>query len=216
MRMVIGALAFTARSRPLMNPCLLSFRIYLIMAAFFSMLSVQRVHAQTDEIQVYDAEIANPGVLNLMVHNNYTPDGLNQPRFPGGLVPNHTLNGVPEWAYGVTDWFEQGLYLPLYSLSSNEGAVLNGFKVRELFVVPHAAEQTFFYGINFEFSSNAKHWGSQYVLLGNATNPWMASWKIRFHHQPDLRQFLERIQQPGLGAISPARVQPIANLGRCR
>jgi hypothetical protein len=30
--------------------------------------------------------------------------------------------------------------------------------VRELFVVPHAAEQTFFYSINFEFSYNAKHW----------------------------------------------------------
>jgi hypothetical protein len=114
--------------------------------------------AQTDEIQVYDAEIADPGVVNLMVHNNYTPDGLKQPRFPGGLVPNHTLNGVPEWAYGVTDWFEQGLYLPLYSDSSNLGPVLDGFKVRELFVVPHAAEQTFFYGINFEFSYNAKHW----------------------------------------------------------
>jgi hypothetical protein len=114
--------------------------------------------AQTDEIQVYDAEIADPGVLNLMVHDNFTPDGLKAPRFPGGLVPNGTLNGVPEWAYGVTDWFEQGLYLPLYSLSSNDGPVLNGFKVRELFVVPHAAEQTFFYGINFEFSYNAKHW----------------------------------------------------------
>lgn len=69
---------------------------------------------------------------------------LKTPRFPGGLVPNGTLNGVPEWAYGVTDWFEQGLYLPLYSLSSNDGPVLNGFKVRELFVVPHAAEQPFF------------------------------------------------------------------------
>ena len=114
--------------------------------------------AQTDEIQVYDAEIADPGVLNLELHNNYTPDGLKTPRFPGGLIPDHTLNGVPEWAYGVTDWFEQGLYLPLYSLSSNDGPVLNGFKVRELFVVPHAAEQTFFYGINFEFSYNAKHW----------------------------------------------------------
>ena len=115
-------------------------------------------YAQTDEIQVYDAEIADPGVLNLMVHDNFTPDGLKTPRFPGGLVPNGTLNGVPEWAYGVTDWFEQGLYLPLYSLSSNAGPVLNGFKVRELFVLPHAAEQTFFYGINFEFSYNAKHW----------------------------------------------------------
>jgi len=115
-------------------------------------------HAQTDEIQVYDAEIAEPGVLNLELHNNYTFDGLKTPRFPGGLVPDHTLNGVPEWAYGVTDWFEQGLYLPLYSDSSNLGGTLNGFKVRELFVVPHAAEQTFFYGINFEFSYNAKYW----------------------------------------------------------
>jgi hypothetical protein len=59
--------------------------------------------AQTDEIQVYDAEIAEPGVFNLMVHNNYTFNGLASPRFPGALVPDHTLNGVPEWAYGVTD-----------------------------------------------------------------------------------------------------------------
>jgi hypothetical protein len=116
--------------------------------------------AQTDEIQVYDAEIAEPGVFNLMVHNNFTPDGLKTPRFPGGLVPNQTLNGVPEWAYGVTDWFEQGLYLPLYSVADGEGPVLNGFKVRELFVVPHAAERTFFYGVNFEFSYNSTHWDS--------------------------------------------------------
>ena len=27
--------------------------------------------AQTDEIQVYDAEIAAPGIFNLMIHNNY-------------------------------------------------------------------------------------------------------------------------------------------------
>lgn len=116
--------------------------------------------AQTDEIQVYDAEIAKPGVLNLMVHNNFTPDGLKTPRFPGALVANQTLNGVPEWAYGVTDWFEQGLYLPLYSVANGEGPVLDGFKVRELFVVPHAAERTFFYGVNFEFSYNSTHWES--------------------------------------------------------
>jgi len=93
-----------------------------------------------------------------MVHNNFTPGGLKTPRFSGGLVPNQTLNGVPEWAYGVADWFEQGLYLPLYSVANGEGPVLDGFKVRELFVVPHAAQQTFFYGINFEFSYNAQHW----------------------------------------------------------
>jgi hypothetical protein len=126
----------------------------LLLLVFWSVSAL----AQTDEIQVYDAQIAEPGVFNLMVHNNFTPEGLKTPRFPGGLVPNQTLNGVPEWAYGVTDWFEQGLYLPLYSVADGEGPMLNGFKVRELFVVPHAAEQTFFYGINFEFSYNGAHW----------------------------------------------------------
>lgn len=114
--------------------------------------------AQTDEIEIYNAEIAPQGVANLTLHDNYTFSGLKVPRFPGGLVPDHTLNGVPEWAYGVADWFEQGLYLPLYSIASNRGATLNGFKIRELFVVPDAAQQPFFYGINFEFSYNAKHW----------------------------------------------------------
>jgi hypothetical protein len=31
--------------------------------------------AQTDEIQVYDGEIAPPGTFNLMIHNNFTPQG---------------------------------------------------------------------------------------------------------------------------------------------
>ena len=79
--------------------------------ALFLVVWTTAAFAQTDEIQVYDAQIADPGVFNLMVHNNFTPDGLKTPRFPGGLVANGTLNGVPEWAYGVTDWFEQGLYL---------------------------------------------------------------------------------------------------------
>ena len=128
----------------------------MLVAAIASTIVTGR--AQTDEIQVYDAEIAAPGKLNLMVHNNFTPDGRKTPAFPGGIIPDESLNGVPEWAYGVTDWFEQGLYLPLYSISKNRGATLNGIKLRELFVVPNAAERTFFYGCNFEFSYNAKHW----------------------------------------------------------
>src|SRR6202166_4414890 len=117
--------------------------------------------AQTDEIQVYDAAIAERGGFNLTVHNNFTPDGLKYPAFPGGLIPDKSLNGVPEWAYGVTDWFEAGLYLPLYSISKDRGASINGGKIRLLFVRPHAVAHTFFYGMNFEFSYNAKHWDSR-------------------------------------------------------
>jgi hypothetical protein len=114
--------------------------------------------AQTDEIQVYNAEIAAPGVFNLTLHDNYTPDGRTTAAFPGGIVPNRTLNGVPEWAYGVTNWFETGLYLPLYSISGTGALTYNGFKIRTLFVKPDAANQFFFYGMNFEFSRNTAHW----------------------------------------------------------
>ncbi|HVS77693.1 MAG TPA: hypothetical protein VHE11_12225 [Steroidobacteraceae bacterium] len=114
--------------------------------------------AQTDEIQVYDATIAPPGVFNLTLHDNYTPSGRTLPEFPGAIVPEHSLNGVPEWAYGVTDWMEAGLYLPLYTVTGNGAVRVNGFKLRALFVRPHASEHAFFYGINFEFSYNAPHW----------------------------------------------------------
>jgi hypothetical protein len=130
-------------------------QIWLIAVAAFACAPCV---AQTDEIQVYDGDLAQPGVFNLTLHDNYTPSGRTTPDFPGGIVPNHSLNGVPEWAYGVTDWFEAGLYLPLYSIASNLGPVLNGFKLRALFASPDAGERTFFYGINFEFSYNARHW----------------------------------------------------------
>jgi len=118
--------------------------------------------AQTDEIQVYDAGIAERGKFNLMIHNNFTPKGLKEPAFPGAVESNHALVGVAEWAYGVTDWFEQGLYLPLYSYSPNTGATYNGFKLRWLFVKPHADDHKFFYGVNFEFSVNRPQWDTRH------------------------------------------------------
>jgi hypothetical protein len=134
--------------------------------------------AQTDEIQVYDATINEPGKFNIVLHNNYTPSGRNEPDFPGGVTPNHALNGVPEWAYGVTDWLELGLYLPLYTVTHEGRFQLNGTKLRALFVVPHAKEQTVFYGINFELSGNARHWertrqsGEVRPIVGTHLGAW--------------------------------------------
>ncbi|MGH9643901.1 MAG: hypothetical protein ACRD3Q_15955, partial [Terriglobales bacterium] len=62
--------------------------------------------AQTDEIQVYDAAIAEPGVFNLMIHTNFTPIGRQVPWFAGATIANDSVNGAAEWAYGVTPWFE--------------------------------------------------------------------------------------------------------------
>ena len=114
--------------------------------------------AQTDEIQVYTASIADKGVFNLTLHNNFTPNGQKEPAFPGAVTADKSWNGVPEWAYGVTSWFEAGLYMPLYSRDKDMGWGLDGFKLRSLFVVPNADDRKFVYGANFEFSVNSKRW----------------------------------------------------------
>ena len=130
----------------------------LILALWIAVARPGPALAQSDEIQVYDGGLADRGVLNLTLHNNYTPRGETAPAFPGAVVADQSWNGVPEWAYGVNRWFEAGLYLPLYTLDKHQGWGLNGFKLRTLFAVPDADERTFVYGTNFEFSFNAERW----------------------------------------------------------
>ena len=105
----------------------------------------------TDEIQVYNAGIAEIGQFTIQQHLNYVALGQKSPPFPGGLASNHSLNGTPEFAYGVTDWWEVGLYLP-FSIQ-DERFYSDAFKLRTLFVSPHAEQRNFFYGVNFEFSN---------------------------------------------------------------
>lgn len=148
----------------------------LIVLGFLA--TARSTFAQTDEIQVYDAEIADPGVFNLMVHTNFIPVGNAVPAFSGAIVADRSVNGTAEWAYGVTRWFEQGLYLPVYSLHSDQGATINGFKLRELFVRPDAHNHRFFYGLNFEFSVNSLHWESRRItselrpIIGMHLHQW--------------------------------------------
>jgi len=108
-------------------------------------------HAITDEIQVYNAEIAKVGQWTLDQHLNYAIDGRKEPDFPRGIIPNHALNGTPELAYGITDWWEMGFYAP-FAVDQNGTFYSNAAKVRELFVTPNAAQREFFYGVNVEFS----------------------------------------------------------------
>ena len=129
--------------------------------AFILLVLPAVVAGQTDEIQVYDGEIARPGIFNLMIHNNFTPSGRTTPEYPGAIIANHSYQLTAEWAYGVTPWMEQGFYMPVTSLSStNHGATFNGFKIRELFVRPNAHDHKFFYAANFEFSVNQAYWES--------------------------------------------------------
>src|SRR3984893_7306257 len=107
--------------------------------------------AATDEIQVYNAAIAEIGQWTIQQHLNYTFAGRTVPDFPSGLTANHSLQGTPELAYGITDWWEVGLYAPFAATSGGQ-FLSDAGKIRNLFVVPNADKRDFFYGINFELS----------------------------------------------------------------
>jgi hypothetical protein len=124
-------------------------RLCLLAGAAFSLALAPPAKA-VDEIQVYNAGIAAVGQFTIQQHLNYVALGQKDPPFPGGLVSHHSINGTPEFAYGVTDWWEVGLYLP-YAIQ-NRQFLSDSFKLRSLFVSPNAEQRNFFYGVNFEFS----------------------------------------------------------------
>ena len=123
--------------------------------------STMRALAVTDEIQVYTGDIEDVGNLGLTWHNNYSISGTKDLPFPEGLKDDHAYSSVTEFAYGVTPWFEAGLYLPLFAHSENQNWTYNGFKLRALLVQPDNPDKDFYYGVNFEFSWNQKHWDTQ-------------------------------------------------------
>ena len=111
-----------------------------------------RLARAADEIQLYNAEIAEVGQWTIQHHFNYAFNGRKEPDFPGGLVANHALNATPEFAYGLTDWFELGWYAP-WAVDENGRFLSNFFKFRTLFVTPNADKRDFFYGLNLEFDA---------------------------------------------------------------
>jgi hypothetical protein len=149
-----------------------------VLTTLLLLLPAARLRAQSDEIQVYTGELAAPGAMSLTVHANYTARGRTIAEFPGGVVPEHSINGAFEWAYGVSSWFEAGTYLPVYTITRNGKALLDGAKLRALFAVPHAEKRRFFYGVNFELSFNSKTWdesresGEIRPIIGARAGAW--------------------------------------------
>ena len=70
--------------------------------------------------------------------------------YPGALPNGGTLNGTPELAYGVTPFYEVGLYLPF--AVRDDRFYSGGFKLRNLFVTPNAGDRPVFFGLNTELS----------------------------------------------------------------
>jgi hypothetical protein len=137
-------------------------------------LAVDQVH---DEIQVYKGDIAEVGQWTYEQHLNFAAVGQTQPEFPGGFTSNHTLQGTPEFAYGITNWWEAGFYLP-FAVTGNGDFLSNGVKIRSLFAVPEADKRSFFYGVNFELSYEMPQFGPTpwameiRPIIGVRNNEW--------------------------------------------
>jgi hypothetical protein len=112
------------------------FRRCIPFAAILLVATAVSAHA-VDEIQVYNAEIAKVGQWTFQLHSNYAFIGRKEPDFPGGLIPNHALQGTGEWAWGITDWWEMGFYTP-YAVDQELTPYSNAAKIRAANIKPQA------------------------------------------------------------------------------
>lgn len=158
-----------------------------------------------DEIQVYNAEIADVGQFTIQHHFNYAFIGRKEPDFPGGLVPNHALNATPEFAWGITEWFELGLYIP-WAIDAEGRFLSNWFKLRTLFVTPNADKKSFFYGLNFEYDYTS-HPFSQ-TLFAMEIRP-IVGWR-----NPQWEFIVNPIVDLGFGRFGDIDFVPAARLAR--
>jgi hypothetical protein len=175
-----------------------------LLVAICAAVAAQSARAN-DEIQVYNAEIADVGQFTVQQHLNYTFLGQKEPAFSGAYPSNRALNGTPEFAYGITEWFELGLYLP-WAVDGEGRFLSNAFKLRTLFVTPHADQKSFFYGINFEYDYTTRPFSP--TLFAMEIRP-MIGWR-----NPQWEFIVNPIVDLGFGHSGDIDFVPAARLAR--
>lgn len=128
------------------------------------------------EVQVYEADINDPGQFALEAHANFTARGERQPAYPGETPPHHAFRLTLEPALGVTRWLELGAYLQTQAAPGRGYDVVGG-KLRVKLIAPHG-ETGLFYGLNVEVGRVSKAveeqaWGSELrPILGWTDGTW--------------------------------------------
>jgi hypothetical protein len=129
------------------------------------------------EIQVYEAEVNEPGDLGLEVHANYTARGTRTPAYPGEIPPHRAFRLTLEPAVGVARWLELGGYL-LTVAAPGEGYRFAGAKLRAKLVAPRE-ERGLFYGLNVEVGRvphavSDEGWANEFrPILGWGDGTWL-------------------------------------------
>ncbi|NJD07526.1 MAG: hypothetical protein FIA97_13655 [Methylococcaceae bacterium] len=164
----------------------------------FALAMAAEIAPAYDEIQVYGSDINAPGQFGLEMHHNYVIDGRRRPGYPGELAPNHILAITPEFSYGVTRYFEAGLYLPFSIDVDRDISYMDGAKLRTKFL--NADDPGFFYGLNIEIGTEPRRyaedrWNAELRPIIGGT---MGNWFVAFN--PNLELSLSgRSKKPEFG-----------------
>jgi hypothetical protein len=132
------------------------------------------------EIQVYEADINEPGQFGLETHLNNTIRGTRTPEFAGQVPPHHVGRLTLEPAVGVTEWLELGAYLQFMLAPGGDGR-FGGWKLRTKFVVPERISGRLMLGINLELANVPRaveqdRWGNEFrPIIGWKDGRWLVS-----------------------------------------
>lgn len=132
------------------------------------------------EIQVYEADINEPGQLGLEVHLNGTIRGTREPEYPGQVPPYHVGRLTLEPALGVAEWLELGAYLQFLAAPGGDRRFA-GWKGRAKLVVPERLRGRLLLGLNLEighvaYAVEQERWANEFrPILGWKDGRWLVS-----------------------------------------
>lgn len=136
------------------------------------------------EIQVYQAEINDPGQLGLELHLNYTVRGARAPEYPGEVPPDRVARLTLEPAVGVTEWLELGVYLQ-FAVAPGGDARFGGTKLRAKLILPERVQRALglpvFLGLNAELGRFPRAfedagWASEFrPIVGWKNDRWLVA-----------------------------------------
>jgi hypothetical protein len=132
------------------------------------------------EIQVYEADLNEPGELGLEIHLNGTLRGTRAPEYAGQVPPSHVGRITFEPAVGVTEWLELGAYLQFLAAPGGDQR-FGGWKARAKLVVPERLRGRLLLGLNLElahvpYAVEPARWGNELrPILGWRDGRWLLS-----------------------------------------
>ena len=121
----------------------------VLLPACLLVTSVAARAALQDEIQVYDDAINAKGEYSLELHLNTTPNGLKTGNYNGEVLTNGNTRITPEFAYGLGNGLELGLYVN--TVVNNGRWDYAGYKARLKWLpILEKDGYPFFAGVNLE------------------------------------------------------------------